>query len=141
MAEGGVASKRFQIMMFEHLPIGTTLDKDGDLSALARRRLRTDATAISNMPEPEGSEIHSADRVVPAMEHEMEHGNFMSLPKEKEPRWQAPLAKAFGAIGDILRAGQSEDFLPPPEMQGVIPRPQLIPYQPIPYQAPILRRY
>jgi hypothetical protein len=66
----------------------------------------------------------------------------LSRTSAKQPAaWKEPLSNAFGAISDLTRAQESEDFLPPPEMQGVIPRPQSIPYQPIPYQAPILRRY
>jgi len=122
------------------LPINTTIDSESDLPIVTKRRMKTSAASS-------GSEAEHGDHASPPISadhdhiQEEEHGKFGRPPEEKGPAWKAPLSNSFGAISDLMRAGQSEDFLPPPEMQGVIARPQPITYQPIPYQPPILRRY
>jgi len=128
------------ISMLKQLPIGSALNEDDYLPNSAKWQMKTSDTADGNMPAHISSESAENGHGLPSTEHEAEHSKFAPPHEEIEPAWNTPLSKAFSAISGLMR-GQSEDFLPPPDMQGIIPRPQLIPYQPIPYQAPILRRY
>ena len=123
------------------------IDADSDLLTGTKRRATAQALPIIDV-------LHAGRETAPGEtqsikgEQDTGHGEAAGAQAPdstkaaaKDPAWKAPLSKAFSAVSDIVRTGQSEDFLPPPEMQGVIPRPQPISYQPIPYQPPILRRY
>lgn len=112
-----------------------------DLPIVNKKRA---AAGMVDVPQHAGPETATGATPPIIGEHEMEHGKPPGAPAgtapANDPAWKAPLSNAFSAISGMVR-GQDEDFLPPPEMLGIIPRPQPIAYQPIPYQPPILRRY
>ena len=114
-------------------PILTTpTADDAELSKYERR--------FSTLPSDPVYDPNTAEGRMAALGHfgNVDYKNTSSQPAPAA--WKKPLAGALRQIAAMAKP-QDDDFLPPPEMQGIIPRPHPIPYQPIPYQAPILRRY
>jgi len=71
-----------------------------------------------------------------------EHPNNTSSANAAKSSWKAPLTGALAAVAQLAGGGQDEEPVQPiTPVQGIIGKPQGIPYQPIPYQTPILRRY
>ena len=54
---------------------------------------------------------------------------------------QSPLVGILGAVANMANSQKQQTPVVAPQMQGVIQRPEPIPYQPMQYQPPMMRRY